>query len=207
MTIKVKNGAGIKFSGVKIYRSISNQCTEDTFVFNNKEIASFDETGAIISGSEMLVMEDYGDFINSDPILMLFTLTTPSTLDISATTATTKFGSPVTASNYNSYPLSNAVCFKYSTSILATDDTYEVSSFSSSLSSFVTSIPSAGSTSNLASRINIFNSGSTEVSQVGIIVDYYEDAVKFIRSNLLSDEDDGYAKVTFTCDWSMVVAQ
>lgn len=207
MSIKVKAEGGVDFSGIEIYKCISNKCTDTTLVFDNNPVSSFDDSGELIPNSTILMMEDYGDFINSDPVLMVFRLSTASTLSISAKTGTTTFGAAITSSNKDSYPLSNAVCFKHSTTISEVDDTFVVTSLSSSCS-FVNTIPNAGSTSSLNRNITIYSSSTTEVSQVGIIVDYYSDAVSFIRTNLLAeDEDSGYTRVGFECDWSMAVTQ
>ena len=54
-------------------------------------------------------------------------------------------------------------------------------------------------------RLNGFiNGGSVSITQIGIIIDYYSDAVNFLRAYRFAD---GVSKVTFKCDWSMVVEE
>ena len=196
MTIKVKT-PGVSFSSIEVHRCISNQCTDSQLVFY--------ETGTPISDGtpeSLLAMEEYGDFVNSDPILILFNAEGSLSLKVTVSTSTTKFGSAVTNSNKDKYPLSNAINFKSSTNISLSNGKYIATSLSNA-SAFVTSIPNAGSTSNLTQNIVVFSS-NTAVTQIGIIVDYYSDAVNFIKTNLL---DENINRIVFACDWSMVVEE
>lgn len=211
MSVKVKSAAGVKLSGIKVYKCISNKCTFDTngnvatLVFDQNPISSYGSDGSASSDSVELVMEYYGDFINSDPVLMLFTLETDSTLNISASTQQTSFGSAITSSNQNSYPLSNAIYFRYSESITTNSDGNYVASSLSGNSSFVIVVESEETTTySWSQNVGVYNTTSI-VHQVGIIVDYYSDAVEYIKANLLSL--DGISKVGFTCDWSLAVTQ
>ena len=208
MTLKVKSTEGVELSGIEVYKCISNKCTYDdsgnvaTLVFDQNSISSYGSDGSAQTGSTTLIMEDYGDFINSDPVLMLFTLQTDSTLNIVASTRETSFGAAVTSSNQNRYPLSNAIYFRYSETITTNSDGNYVTSVLSGNSSFVINPNQAGS---LSSNINVYSSGTSVVHQVGIIVDYYAAAVEYIKTNLLSL--DGISRVGFACDWSLEVTQ
>lgn len=200
MTIKAVL-PGITLSNIEIHRCIANQCTDDRLVFY-EDHTSFSSDG---TPESILAFNDYGDFVNSDPILLLFNFTPELSLKITASTSTSKFGTRITSSNNSNYPLTNAVSFKSSNNVSLVDGKYVVTSLSSA-SVFATGFPSTSPNtqqSNLTRNITIYNSGSTPVTQVGVIIDYYSDAVNFLRDYRM----DGVDKVTFKCDFSMVVQE
>ena len=192
---------GITLSNIEIHRCIANQCTDDRLVFY-EDHTSFSSDG---TPESILTFNDYGDFVNSDPILLLFNFNPELSLKITDSTSTSKFGNRITSSNNTNYPLTNAVSFKSSNNVSLVDGKYVVTSLSSA-SVFATSIPSNPNAqpTNLTRNITIYNSGSTSVTQIGIIIDYYSDAVNFLRDYRM---DDGIDKVTFKCDFSMVVQE
>lgn len=201
MTIKAVP-LGITLSNVEIHRCIANQCTDDQLVFY-EDHTSFSSDG---TPESILTMNDYGDFVNSDPILLLFNFGTEMSVKITVSTSTLKFGNQITNSNSSNYPLSNAVSFKSSVNVSLTDHKYVATSLSNAFS-FVSSFPSSSSatdTSNLTRNVTIYNGGSASITQIGIIIDYYSDAVNFLRAYRFAD---GVSKVTFKCDWSMVVEE
>ena len=123
------------------------------------------------------------------------------------TTNVSVFGATITDANKNNYPLSNVTYFRYSTNITTngTNDPYNVTDLAGN-QTFVSSIPSdANETSQYSSQsLELYNQ-STEITKFGIIVDYYYQAVNFIRTNRLSS--DGINRVVFTCDFSIKVTQ
>lgn len=201
MTIKATI-PGVTLSNIEIHRCIANQCTDDQLVFY-EDHTSFSSDG---TPESILTFNDYGDFVNSDPILLLFKFGTEMSVSITSSTSTAKFGQQIKTTNQNNYPISNVIYFKSSTNVSLVDGKYVVTSLSNA-SSFVTSFPSASPTSaqsNLTRNITIYNGGSAPVTQVGVIIDYYSDAVNFLRDYRF---DDGVEKVTFKCDFSMVVQE
>ena len=193
MTIKAKI-PGASLSSIKVHRCISNQCTDSQLVF-------YEDGTPVSNGTpeSLLAMEEYGDFVNSDPILLLFNFESAMSIKITVSTSTTTFGSAISNANKNNYPLSNAINFKSSTNITLSDGKYTAISFSNAYT-FVTSVSAQSS----LTQTFVVYSDSTAITQIGIIIDYYSDAVNFIKNNLLNED---YPKLTFACDWSMVVEE
>ena len=201
LTVKVAT-PGVTLSNIEIHRCIANQCTDTQLVFY-QDHTSFSSDG---TPESILTFNDYGDFVNSDPILLLFKFGTEMSVKVSASTSSTRFGQQIKTTNQNNYPLSNAIHFQSSTNISLVDEKYVVSSLSNS-SSFINSFPSttsATSYTSLTSDITIYNGVSAPVTQVGVIIDYYAAAVNFLRDYRFAE---GIVKVTFKCDFSMVVQE
>lgn len=201
ITVKAMS-PGITLSNIEIHRCIANQCTDNQLVFY-EDHTSFSSDG---TPESILTFNDYGDFVNSDPILILFNFGTEMSVKITSSTSSNTFGQRIKTNNKDNYPLSNAISFKSSTNVSLVDNKYVVTSLSSA-SSFVNSFPSSSNstaTKPLTQNITIYNGGSVSVAQVGVIIDYYSEAVNFLRDYRF---DEGIAKVTFKCDFSMVVQE
>ena len=193
--------SGIRLSSVEVHKCIANRCTSDVLVFNST-VASYIYDNLLPSQS--LTMDDYGELSKNQPVLLLFNLVSPVSATITASTPTTIFGAQANSSNKDSYPLSNVIFFRSSISCSVDTVTgyYNVTNFAGTDQKFVTTIPTSG-TSQLTNTLTLYSSGGSSVSSIAIVVDYYEAAIEYIRTNCLTN---AIKKLTFTCDWTMKVS-
>ena len=185
---------------VAIHRCILNQSTTDNLVFDSERT-----TGT-------LVLPDYSELNKSQPTLLLFELSgdqssTADKIRITATSTNTNYVTEITGDNYNNFPFSSAVCFK---TIAVTSDTFPFNSvLASSLSepiSFVEMTENAFSGFN--TTIDVFNGTAlvnppvAPLTYLGVILDYYDDALQYLSSCNTGNE----YRLNFAFDFSMSVS-
>ena len=185
---------------VAIHRCILNQSTVDTLVFDNVPTAS------------RLVVPDYSELNKSQPTLLLFALSgdessMASDIKITATSTNDNYVTEITEDNYDSFPFSTTVCFR---TIAVTTASFPYSNVQTSalsdLVSFVT--VSENVFTDFNQNITIFdgatmtNSPTVPLTYVGVIVDYYDEALQYLSACNTGNE----YRLGFDFDFSMSVA-
>lgn len=184
---------------VAIHRCILNQSTTTNLVFDSQ------------ATTDTLVLPDYSELNKSQPTLLLFELSgdeasTADKIKITATSTSDNYVTEITEDNYNSFPFSSAICFK---TIAVTSATFPFNSVTAgNLSeeiSFVTIEDDAFTGFN--KTITIFD-GSTmanppaqPLTYLGVVLDYYDDALQYISSCNTGNE----FRLGFVFDFSMSV--
>ena len=184
---------------VAIHRCILNQSTLTNLVFDSESI---DDT---------LVLPDYSELNKSQPTLLLFELSgdensMAENIKITATSTNNNYVTEITDDNYNSFPFSSAICFR---TIAVTTATFPFSSVNSDdlsdIISFVTMTDNAFSGFN--QTISIFDGSTLEnaptdpLTYLGVILDYYDDALAYLSSCNTGNE----YRLNFAFDFSMSV--
>ena len=225
MTIKADNYT-TSFVSVEVHKCIPDQCTADTLVFNPTAAYTMVE-GTV--PAESLIVDDYGDLNKSQPVLLLFNLAAGTQAKNVKITGKVNTGSSwlpdITASNKNSYPLSNAVYFRTA----AFDKTGTTGFQFGSISTASLTIQSEfaefdGNTASSTfvqyygptSQITVYSGGtSTEtITHVAVVLDYYLPAVTSVQAKATasaiitnpSNADYNYNRLGFSCDWTMRVS-
>ena len=218
MVIKADNNT-TSFVSVEVHKSIPDQCTESTLVFNSTAAYTMTE-GSI--PSESLIIDDFGELNKSQPVLLLFNLKA-NTVDQDVTiTAKVNQGSSwlpqITANNKNSYPMSNAIYFR-SASFNRPGTGFQFSTITTS--SLTTQSQFAEFSGNNfttyhgpSDSITVYSgSASTVVTHVAVVLDYYLPAVQAVKdfaslSPIIvnpSNADYNHNRLGFACDWSMTI--
>ncbi len=209
MTFIAKNYS-TSFVSVEVHKCIPDQCNSTTLAFSSVAAMTVYDSS---TPSASLIVDDYGELNKSQPVLLLFNLTSGTKegdVKITANTNTGTFLQAITAANVNKYPLSNAVNFKSAAFNRPGEgfqySTIQVASLTQS-SKFVNSI-TAGSTLN--TNPTIFDGGDSEtvVTHVAVVMDYYVDAVEAIKAvasgnSLVTNNGN---RLGFDCDWTMVIS-
>lgn len=184
---------------VAVHRCILNQSTTDKLVFDSEPSA------------ETLVLPDYSELNKSQPTLLLFVLSGDETsmaenIKITATSTNSNYVTEITDSNYNSFPFSSAIVFK---TLAVTSQTFPFQNVTtntlSETKTFVTMDEIAFTGFN--QEISIFdgstmqNAPSVPLTYIGVIIDYYDEALAYISSCNTGNEH----RLNFTFDFSMSV--
>lgn len=189
----------VSIQTVAIHRCILNQSTTTNLVFDSQNT-----TGT-------LVLPDYSELNKSQPTLLLFKLSgdqssTADKIRITATSTNTSYVTEITEDNYDAFPFSSAICFK---TIAVTSESFPFNSVStSSLSEPVSFVEMAGSAfTGFNTTINVFDGAALEnpptdpLTYLGVILDYYDDALQYLSSCNTGNE----YRLSFAFDFSMSV--
>ena len=224
MTIKADNYT-TSFVSVEVHKSIPDRCTSETLVFNPKAAYTMVE-GTV--PAESLIVDDYGDLNKSQPVLLLFNLASGTQAKDVTITGKVNTGSAwlpdITASNKNSYPLSNAVYFRsasfnkpgeefqfgtIATASLTIQSEFAEFSGNSASSTFV-------KYNGPTSQITVFSGGTSTatITHIAVVLDYYLPAVTSVQAKATasaiitnpSNADYNYNRLGFSCDWTMRVS-
>lgn len=184
---------------VAIHRCILNQSTSENLVFNS------------VCETSTLILPDYSELNKSQPTLLLFVLSgdessMASNIKITATSTSSNYTTQITDDNYNSFPFSSVIYFR---TVAVTSETFPFQSVASNMYSNTTSFVTVTENvfSGFTQEISIFdgstmqNAPSVPLTYVGVILDYYDEALMYLSSCNTGNEH----RLNFSFDFSMSV--
>ena len=200
-----------------IHRCLLNESSESKYVFN--PTPEFDSSAQSDTSSNPLIFEilDYSDLNTTQPVLLLFHLnanTKAQQVCLRARTPITSYVEEVTEENVEAFPFSHGVKFQNFTCSTAdfpfnnvpTSGTGGLSSFVS----FVTLDSTGTSRTGYTSNLTIFQgTGSSVMTYLGVVMDYYEAAVLYLKSIQIGTDGNDImqenGRIGFYCDWIMEI--
>lgn len=184
---------------VAIHRCILNQSTTTNLVFDSQ------------NSIETLVLPDYSELNKSQPTLLLFALSgdeqsMANKIKITASSTNSNYVEEITDDNYNSFPFSSAISFK---TIYTTAASFPFANVaSSSLSERITFVTIEEHVfSGFTQTISVFDGSTLQnppedpLTYVGVILDYYDEALQYLSSYNTGNEH----RLNFSFDFSMSV--
>lgn len=221
MTIKVKE-SGQSFSEMTLHRCLFDQSTTETYVFNETPEFTISSSSSQTGSFEMLDYDTGGSHLSTNqPVLLLFKLgvsgsgssavhegVDPGSVNLTArTTAVTNDTFPLIAdsSNVENYPFSQCVQFQ---SIAGISTTFDFTISTSVLVPTTTTFATVdGDDWSFAQNITIYQgSGSSNIFYLGIVMDYYAEAITHVMSmNLGNSYIETNGRLGFLCDWIMEI--
>ena len=214
------------FISVEVHKCIPDQCTAETLVFN--PVAAYTMVEGTVP-AESLIVDDYGDLNKSQPVLLLFNLaegTHANDVTITGKVNSTSSWLPeITASNKNSYPLSNAVYFRTAAFNKTGTTGFQFGSISTASLTIQSEFAEfSGNAANSTfvqyygptSQITVYSGGTSTatITHVAVVLDYYLPAVTSVQAKATdsaiitnpANENYNYNRLGFSCDWTMRVS-
>jgi len=189
-------------SSITIHRCILNQSNDSKY--------AFDTENAIDNNN--LVIPDYSELNTSQPLLLLFTLSgnessSADKIKLTASSSSDTYVEEITDDNYNSFPFSSAVYFQ---SIYFTTPNFPFDNVTrSNLSSLTSFVEISGNVfSGFNKDIDLFDGESLEnppsdpLTYVGVVMDYYDLAIKYISFYNTGNE----RRLNFDYDFKMSIS-
>ena len=196
------------FSSMTVHRCDLSLSTSSTLHFYSEPVVAINNVGAMVETGD-LHMDNYSTLNQTQPVLFLFTLETGTYEDdvnIVATSDNAYFTNVITAQNVANFPFSSASAFKsasYSSNNFPFDNV--VISDYSTTTTFVEI--DGQNTPTYHQSISLFEGTShTAVKYVAVILDYYADAIEYIKNlpanaNYVSIAESNNNSIGFYCDW------
>ena len=196
------------FSSFTVHRCDLSLSTSSALHFYSEPVVAFDNVGKIVETGN-LHMDNYSTLNQTQPVLFLFTMesgTYEDEINIVAKSDNDSFTTLITAENVARFPFSSASSFKsasYSSNTFPFSNV-EVSDLGT-MTSFVEIFEEDDP--EFTQSIELFRGTShTEIKYVAVILDYYSDAIEYIKKleeniNYVSIAARNNNSITFYCDW------